>query len=276
MIKNTVSVIIPAYNAERTIVRALESVRLQSRFDYILEILIINDGSIDNTVNIISHYINMNSQMPIRLINKKNGGVSSARNQGLREATGEWIALLDSDDEWLPDKLEKQFFIINTNNNIDFLGGNHTDETLKILGKKINRLYKPTINELCIKVFPQTSTVIFRRSILNRIGYYDENRKYGEDAQFFYKICEKYNYFYMPDKLIVFDGGKRGFGVAGLSSNLKEMNKGELLNFKELYNRKSINILFYIWIVLFCKLKYIRRIVICKRDKYEKNISICK
>ena len=80
-------------------------------------------------------------------------------------------------------------------------------------------------------------------------------------------ICENYNYYYSPDQVISFDGGRRGFGISGLSGNLKEMQKGGLQNFRELYERNSISFVFYVCIVAFSQLKYLRRIFICKMEK---------
>ena len=109
-----ISVIIPMYNASETIVRVLNSVKNQTlKCDY--EILVINDGSKDNSKEIVEKYISENSGSNIILIDQLNGGVSTARNAGLRASKGELIAFLDSDDEWFPDKLEKQKQILNNN-----------------------------------------------------------------------------------------------------------------------------------------------------------------
>ena len=231
----TTSIIIPAYNSEATIIRALESIRKQTAIEQIMEVIVVNDGSKDNTAKLVNEYKEQNPKFPLILINKINGGVSTARNAGLKIAKGSWIALLDADDEWNSNKLQRQFDIIRKNPEIDFLGGNHVDRDIKILWKKITHLYSPTVNELCIKMFPQTSTVVFKRKIYDTIGGYDETRKYCEDGQFFLKICEHYQYYYLPEKLITFDAGRRGFGISGLSGNLKEMQRGLMDNFKEWY-----------------------------------------
>lgn len=261
------TVIIPAYNSERTIIRALESVRNQTESKHILEILVINDGSTDSTEQLVNEYNNKHPECQIRLITKENGGVSKARNTGLKEAKGNWIALLDSDDEWYSEKLHKQFEIIKSHPEVDFLGANHLDHDIKILGRRIDQLYKPSVKELCIKMFPQTSTTIFRKKIFDEIGGYDENRQYCEDGQFFFRICERYNYYYMPEQLITFDSGRRGFGVSGLSANLKGMQDGQRKNNRELFDRKAITFPFYVFISAFSELKYIRRIIICKMEK---------
>lgn len=264
----SISVIIPAYNSERTIVKALQSVANQTVIKLIKEVIVINDGSTDTTGKLVDSYIkNSNLPFPIVCINKENGGVSTARNMGMKNAKGEWLALLDSDDEWYPNKLEEQFKVIQNHPEIDFLGTNHTDTVLKILGKKITKLYSPSLKEICIKMFPQTSTAVFKRSIFNEIGGYDEERKYCEDGQYFFKICEKYNYYYMPEQLVVFDRGRRGFGISGLSGNIKAMQDGMRKNLKELHDRKSIGTIFYFLILIYSELKYIRRKIICKMEK---------
>ncbi len=96
-----VSVIIPTYNRAHTILRAVNSVIKQSYKAF--EIIVVNDGSTDETLKVLHPY-----HKDIKIISQTNKGVSSARNTGIRSAVGDWIALLDSDDEWLPEKLEHQ------------------------------------------------------------------------------------------------------------------------------------------------------------------------
>ena len=106
-----ISVVIPAYNAEKTIIECINSVLNQTRIDLIEEIIIVDDGSKDQTANVVRE--NFDNKL-IRIISKSNGGVSSARNTGIKSAKGKWIALLDSDDIWLPNKIEKQVKAIQT------------------------------------------------------------------------------------------------------------------------------------------------------------------
>ena len=123
----TISVIIPMFNAENTIIAALDSIKNQTyKCEY--EIIIVNDGSKDASKTIVENYILKNPQMNIMLVDQANGGVSKARNEGLRRAEGDYIALLDSDDEWLPEKIEKQMSIFEKNSNIDLLGTNRNNE----------------------------------------------------------------------------------------------------------------------------------------------------
>ena len=98
--KPKVSVVIPTYNSSQFIVETLESVFAQTYKDY--EIIVVDDGSTDNTKEVLQPYTSR-----IKYIYKENGGPASARNVGIKSAQGEYIAFLDSDDRWLPEKLEK-------------------------------------------------------------------------------------------------------------------------------------------------------------------------
>src|ERR1700748_2886881 len=102
-----ISVIIPMYNAEKTIIRCIRSV-LNQTYKANYQIIVANDGSKDDSLNVIKSFVSQNKQHDIEIIDKPNGGAATARNAGLRIAKGEWIALLDSDDEWVPNKIEVQ------------------------------------------------------------------------------------------------------------------------------------------------------------------------
>ncbi|AIQ60522.1 glycosyltransferase family 2 protein [Paenibacillus borealis] len=259
-----ISVVIPMYNSSETITNTLDSIKNQTAFNYILEILVVNDGSTDNSFNLVESYANENRGMPIILIDKPNGGVSTARNIGMGEAKGEWIALLDSDDDWLPEKIEIQMNTIQKHPEIDFLGGDIDDKGLKILWRRIEGLYKANVNDICIKMFPQTSVAIFKRNIFEQIGGYDETQQYAEDGNYFLKICTNYNYYHLPIQMVYYGNGKPGFGFSGLSANLKGMYLGNLKNIKELKQEFIIKNKFYIFLRVFYWMKYIRRIFITK------------
>ena len=259
-----ISVIIPMYNSENTIIGTLDSVKRQTVLEKILEIIIINDGSTDASLKLVKKYAKKNINIPISIIDKQNGGVSSARNSGIKAAKGNWIALLDSDDEWLPTKLEVQTKVLEENPHIDFLGCDVNNIRLKILWRKINTLYKANIKDLCIKSFPATPTILFRKNIIEKIGLFDENQKYAEDGNYYMKICTNFNYYYDPISLVNIGFGKAAFGERGLSANLKGMYEGNVKNIKELKSRSIISRKFYIFLRIFYWMKYIRRIVITK------------
>lgn len=105
-----VSVIMPAYNCERVIIEAINSVIFQTYENW--ELLVLDDGSKDNTLLIIESFTKKDSRIKA-LPNEKNKGVSATRNRGIEHAKGDWIAFLDSDDIWEQSKLEKQVKVIN-------------------------------------------------------------------------------------------------------------------------------------------------------------------
>lgn len=263
-----ISVIIPMYNSEKTIGRALNSVVNQS-YKETLEIIIVNDGSKDNSLKIVERYkINLkNKNIDIIIIDKKNGGVSSARNTGLKKARGKYIALLDSDDEWLEKKIEIQLGILKNNEEIDFLGCERNDEKTKILFKSLKKLSKVKLHYLLIKMFPQTSTAIFKKEILNEVGYYNEEQKYAEDGNLWLRICAKKNFYMFNENLVITGGGKPNFGYSGLSANLKEMEKGCQKNLKEMLSLKYINIISFYCYKIFYFCKFIRRYLVVKLRK---------
>ena len=113
-----ISVVIPAYNAEQHIGRAIDSVLAQTRPAD--EIIVIDDGSTDATAEVIRSFGDR-----VTLIQQKNAGVSVARNTGIEAATGDWIAFLDADDEWLPEKLKRQAEHLSRNPDLRWTTGNY-------------------------------------------------------------------------------------------------------------------------------------------------------
>lgn len=259
--KKDITVVIPLYNGENTITKVLDAIINQTENDYIGEIIVVNDGSKDDSRSLVEQYA-ISSPIKINLINCVNGGVSKARNTGLKQVKSKWIALCDSDDVWLIDKIANQVKIINSNEQIDFLGGNHVEKPQKFLFREIKMLRRITVKDLCLKTLPQTSTAIFRRTIFDKIGGYDENQRYAEDGNFFMKIAANYDYYYDPKQVIVYGDGKSGFGDSGLSANILEMHRGLIKNFKEMRDLGYISSLFLFFAIIIEKIKYIRRKII--------------
>lgn len=256
-----VSVIIPMYNSEMTISKALDSVCRQS-FVKEIEIIIINDGSTDKSRDIVLKYINYTKYQNIILINQENGGVSKARNVGLKLAKGDYIAFLDSDDEWMPGKLEKQFNVFNSYNDISFIGG--------LIEKSIyshKYITEISLKNLIFKNYFQPSTVMFKRKVIDSVGFFDETQKYAEEGNYFMRIAKDFKCVLINDQLVNYGQGKNGFGVSGLSANLIEMEKGELKNLKFAYLQKYISLFTYFIAVIYSLIKYCRRILIVKFRK---------
>ena len=260
-----ISIIIPVYNAEKTIIDSIYSILDQSILDTIkYEIIIINDGSTDNTYKLLLKFKEKHPSIPLQIINQINSGVSKARNHGINIAKFDWIAFLDADDIWLKNKLEIQFSIINSNKNIDFIGCARNNEALSILGRKINSIYKATINDLLIKMFPQTSTALVKKSLLIKSGYYREDMTHSEDGELWVRLCSNGNFYYIPNSLVITGGGKSNFGESGLSANLKKMHLGSLKILTICLKNKKISQFSYIKYYIFYSLKYYRRIILSR------------
>lgn len=262
-----ISIIIPAYNSADTIIKAINSVVLQTYKNW--EVIIIDDGSEDNTVDVLNLFfktLSENDLSKIKLIQQSNQGVSKARNVGLSMAGGDWIALLDSDDSWLANKLERQMEIVQENPNIDFLGANRKGEHYSsFLNIKFGLLTRLSPKNLLFKNFFATSTVIFKKVIIEEIGFFDENQKYCEDVNYFIKISNSKECFLLNESLVVTGDGAIHFQERGLSSNLWGMQKGELTNLNYALDAKIINYFDYFLIFNFSFFKYFRRVWLVKR-----------
>ncbi|MGU5704186.1 MULTISPECIES: glycosyltransferase family 2 protein [Aeromonas] len=257
------SIIVPVYNSSKTIVQCLNSIINQTSFGLVSEIIIINDGSTDNSDLLIREFMGENSSVNFKYIYKENGGVSSARNLGINISCGIWIAFIDSDDIWLPNKLSEQFKVIKSSPfNIDFIGCARNDEMLTLYGKKITSLHKATLHQLLIKMFPQTSTAIVKKTLLNKVGYYDESMSHAEDGDLWLRLCDAGDFYYMPQSLVITGGGKNNYGESGLSSNLSAMHKGTIYTINKLHKSKRLSNVAAFMFKVFYYVKHIRRTII--------------
>ena len=249
------SVVIPMYNSEDTIQKVLASVAEQTRVDLIEEVIVINDGSTDASVNKVREFQKNNERLNIILLEQSNMGVSAARNAGMKVAKGDWIALLDSDDLWRCNKIERQVECIEQNLDICFLGAQHP---LRFLTRSKNGLYKVSPQELCIRTCPQTSSIVFKKDVAVDLGLFDERRSYGEDMQFYQKFMMKDSYYILVEQLTEVGFAKEFYAQSGLSSNLKEMHKGRNDNTRELYQMGLISKSYLILMLCLNQLKYVR------------------
>lgn len=265
---NRVSVVIPVYNSEKTIKQAIDSVLHQTAFNEIKEIMIVDDGSTDSSPDIVKNIILDNPKVQIKCIRQKNSGVSCARNVGMENATGEFIAFLDADDLWLPQKIERQLQVLDEHPEIVFLGTayylgiSRKEVALSIPFKKIDKLYKATLRDIYWKHFPTTPSVIFRRDAIDKIGYFNPSKRFGEDINYFQKFCINFNYYYLPECLVHVAFNKKTYNSSGLSSHMKEMHIGDVDNLKELRSAKLFNLAEYIFFRTYFEFKYWRRLVL--------------
>ncbi len=199
----SVSVIIPTYNRAAVLPRALDSVLAQTHAAG--EIIVIDDGSADETPHIMERDYGM-----VDYYYRENRGVSAARNSGIRKAAGEWLAFLDSDDEWLPNKLQMQVQRINGQPDCRII---HNEEIWIRDGARVNpmhrhRKYGGMIFEHCLPLCViSPSAVVIHRSVFDKVGLFDESLPACEDYDLWLRICALYPVEYIDDPLIIKYGG---------------------------------------------------------------------
>jgi len=196
-----ISVIIPTYNRAHILPRALDSVLAQTQLP--IEIIVVNDGSTDGTKSVLSNYPGL------KIMDQQHSGVSAARNIGLEHTNGEWIAFLDSDDEWLPEKLEQQWAAICNDDKLIC----HTEEIWIRNGQRVNPMKKHQkfgeyIYEKCLPLCViSPSSVMIHRSVFHDVGLFDETLEVCEDYDLWLRICAKYSVLFIDEPLMVKYGG---------------------------------------------------------------------
>ena len=198
-----ISVVIPTFNRIRLVARAIDSVLKQSLNPY--EIIVVDDGSDDGTSEMIQ-----NKYKSIKLIQQQNNGVSAARNNGIKHAKGDWIALLDSDDEWTEKKLENQVDRLIKTPEYDFC---HTNEIwirngVRVNQRKKHEKYGGYIFDKCLDICRiSPSSVLFRKNILDHVGWFDDQLPVCEDYDLWLRITSEYRILFIDDPLIIKYGG---------------------------------------------------------------------
>ena len=258
-----VSVVIPMYNSKTTIIKSINSV-LEQTYKNILEIIVVNDGSTDDSERVVKDYIIENKlEQLIRVVNKPNGGAATARNTGLENAQGGFIAFLDADDKWKKDKMEKQMNVFSLHPEVGLVGTNLNDEHIdRFFFKDFYYHTHIKLIDLIFKNFFQTSTVVIRREILETVGFLKSEQTHAEEGNYFIRIAAQYKCILVNEGLVEFGDGKPGFGHSGLSANLVQMEKGELKNLQMAYDANYISFIIYVLATLYSLIKYVRRIII--------------
>lgn len=196
-----VSVVIPTYNREATIQRALESIMGQTYKN--IEIIVVDDGSSDNTVKKIKEY---EDERIILLCQSEHGGANRARNYGIRYAKGEFIAFQDSDDEWLPDKLEKQICYMKQENykvcfcSYKLWNGNKYINTIP---DDYDNFDAGNIKQELLKHnIIGTPALVVHESVIKDIGGFDEKLPRLQDYEFVIRIIRKYEIGFLDIALL--------------------------------------------------------------------------
>lgn len=191
-----ISIIIPLYNKEFSISKALNTVLSQTYRDF--EIIIVNDGSTDNSLS-VCEAIKCISNTDIKIVNKENGGVCSARNRGIEEAKYDYIALLDADDLWPNNYLESQVQMIYDFPEAAMWGANYYELNFgepRFLQTGLSDDHRGYVeNYFGFKHHSDLfhpSSVVIRKEVFKKVGYFDTRIKYAEDSDMWYRIILNY------------------------------------------------------------------------------------
>lgn len=261
-----VSVIIPLYNSQNTFGKCINSVISQNSYDFDIEIILVDDGSMDKAyLEDIPHLFQDQKHINFKIIEHEfNKGVGFARNTGIKYANGEFIALLDSDDYWLPNKLIKQIELFAFMPNVIMIGSLTTmpQSRLPLFSNKKCKGININIIQQSLKNYFQPSTVVIRKSVFNSFEW--STRRDAEEGEVFLNLLIYGDLYLLNEVLVDYSGGKKGFGISGLSSKIKFMHDGELKNLFNAYKRGQFNFVFYLFVFTYSYLKYFRRFLLTK------------
>ncbi|MFL2915815.1 MAG: glycosyltransferase family 2 protein [Nitrospinia bacterium] len=228
-----VTTIIPTFNRGYCLAESIQSVLDQNFSDF--ELIVVDDGSTDNTAEVIEQFSGIHK---IRI--KKNRGVSFARNLAIKQARGEWIAFLDSDDLWERDKLAIQMNWVECNPDYHAV---YTDEIwirngVRVNAMKKHRKYSGDIFRHCLPLcIVSPSSVLLRNELLNKFGGFDESMPVCEDYDLWLRISMSFPFHFIEEKLIV----KRGGHEDQLSRKFWGMDRWRVHSLKKLLQENQMN-----------------------------------
>ena len=264
-----ITVIIPAYNCANFINNAIESVFRQTYSNY--ELIVVDDGSKDDTAAKVLRYGNK-----LVYIHQKNGGVSKARNTGIQNSKGEYIAFLDADDVWKENKLEIQEFFLRKHSNVDFIFSSFQQTKKNIL---LGNMYEDTFNffkeysysfddifdhketrtvkdisvpfyygnvykYLFLGNFILPSSVIFRKEALQEVGHLNEFYRVAEETEYFLRFSRKCVFGFVKHPLLYYElpepdnlSGKKN--IEKLIKNALRVQIDSILSDREYYYKNT-------------------------------------
>lgn len=222
-----VSVIVPTYNSAQYISEAIDSVFNQTYEDW--EIIVVDDGSTDNTKEVLRKY-----SSKIGYFYQENKGPSSARNKGIKSAKGKYIAFLDADDMWMPEKLKLQMDVISKEPSIGLVScDGYIIDMDGVIQKQITkRRYlnkKKLLDDLLFRnVIGATPSLLVRKECFHVVGLFDETLAVGEDRDMWLRICRRYEFRNIGKPLIKVryrKGSQSYYGDIILQNTLRFLEK---------------------------------------------------
>jgi glycosyltransferase involved in cell wall biosynthesis len=250
------SVIIPLYNKQNAIAKTLQSIVLQTYKNY--EIIVIDDGSTDNSFSMAKQFFNANLNVESRIIYKENGGVCSARNVGVKEAKYNYIALLDADDLWERNYLEEQIKLVNDFPEAKMWGVNYAETYSGKIARDVPtglpKSYRGYVDDYFrikgrVSDLFHSSAVVIEKEVFEHVGYFDERIKYAEDNDMWFRIIAT-NKVAFYDKYLV----KYVQDAENRAMNQKHELKYFLPFYVDKYKDEIFksNSMFYRWINCWC------------------------
>ncbi len=254
----TISVVIPAYNAERTILETITSVQHQSFSDF--ELIVINDGSTDRTLELLQGI----KDERLKIFCYENGGISTARNRGILQATGEFIAFLDADDLWAPDKLELQLAALQQHPEAGvayswtyFMDEKEGDRSFYPFDQV---LFEGNVYAILLvyNFITSGSNILVRRQAVESVGGFDPKCAGAADWDYWIRLAAKWSFVIVPKFQVFY---RRSSG--SMSTKVENMKKAALVVFEKAFQtapqslqhlkKKSLA-----WIYQYCADLYLR------------------
>jgi len=238
MIKNStplISVIIPVYNGEKTIRKTINSVLNQTYQN--LEIIVINDGSLDLTLNVV--YSIKDSRL--KVFSYENSGVSTSRNRGIERASGQFISFLDADDIWTPEKLEQQLKALQANPQVSVACSwvDYIDENGDFFrhGNHITMNGNVYEQMLIQNILENGSNPLIRRQALINVGKFDQSLKFAEDWDMWLRLASRYDFVTVPYAHVLYR-----ISSYSISTNVLEMEKASLNFIEQAFNQAPLSL----------------------------------
>ena len=248
MSEKLVSIITPTYNCAKFIARTLDSVQAQTYQNW--EMIIVDDRSQDNTKEIVEEYMKNDSRIKYHLLDE-NSGAAVARTEAMRLANGSYMAFLDSDDVWMPDKLERQIKWMNDNGYaFSCTAYEQIDENDNLLNRTIKTIKKTDYNRLLLDCPVGNSTVVYD---VEKMGKFEvpNIRKRNDDALWLQMLKKEKYIWGMPDVLM-----KYRIRQNSISSNKLKVIKYHWILYREIEHLSVIRSAFHIF--MWCVIKVLR------------------
>ena len=201
----SVSVIVPTYNCAARLEQALASIAAQTYPHRELEVVVVDDGSSDDTAERVAAFA-AREAIATRYVYQNNAGPAAARNHGMRIARGDALAFLDADDRWEPAKLERQLPLLGGRVALVYCDNSYVDAGGRPLSDYVRRVQLQRgdiLLPLFCDFFLLTSAVVLDRKAVRTVGGFDEKLPVGEDYEFFLRFAQRYEADCVEDKLLV-------------------------------------------------------------------------